>query len=131
MRREYYRSYRRENRQRSRKEAVKRDVLSNAVPDGECLIWQGARVGDYGYVNVLGTNQAVHRIAYEQKVGPIPAGYDIHHVCGRKPCCNPAHLKAVSRAQHIRLDGRLERYPELGRKGALARWHGQAGSRTR
>ncbi len=65
-------------------------------PDG-CWLWTGSTRGS-GY----GQHRSVyaHREAYEQTHGPIPEGFHIHHVCGRKLCVNPEHLVAVSRKQH-------------------------------
>lgn len=37
----------------------------------------------------------LHRLAYEHSHGPIPVGHSIDHLCGRRPCMNPRHLRAV------------------------------------
>lgn len=42
-----------------------------------------------------------HRFAYTLKVGPIPAGYDLMHLCDNTLCCNPAHLKPGTRAENM------------------------------
>jgi len=34
----------------------------------------------------------------------IQDGYDIHHICRNKLCVNPAHLQAVSKKEHGKLD---------------------------
>jgi hypothetical protein len=39
-----------------------------------------------------GKTMAVHRIIYEQCVGPIPEGMLVCHHCDNPPCCNPDHL---------------------------------------
>jgi len=44
-----------------------------------------------------------HRYMYRAANGPIPKGFDVHHICGEPRCCNPAHCIAVSRADHARL----------------------------
>jgi len=41
-----------------------------------------------------------HRKAYEEAHGPIPEGYDVHHVCGVKRCVNSEHLEAIPHAEH-------------------------------
>ena len=127
-----FRAYSARNRERSREQALKRNIFANAVPHGECLIWQGAKNRNgYGHFTVLGNLYRTHRITYEQKFGPVPTGYELHHTCGEKSCCNPTHLQPVSRAEHMGLDGRAEQLRAQARDAAMARWHGQTGGRTR
>lgn len=68
-------------------------------PD-ECWEWTGARHGKpdrdgrrYGVVKRGGRPRSAHRFAYEDTVGPIPAGLHILHSCDNPSCCNPAHLR--------------------------------------
>lgn len=42
-----------------------------------------------------------HRLAYELFVGPIPDGMTIDHLCRRRACCNPDHLKPVVNRENI------------------------------
>lgn len=60
----------------------------------ECWPWLKATVTDgYGTIALAaGVPYATHRLAYEIKNGPIPAGKCIRHICNNRPCCNPAHL---------------------------------------
>ena len=83
--------------------------VKRGEPD-ECWLWTGAlqqprgygklRVGRRGQSNVY-----AHRLAWAIMVGPIPPGYDVHHVCGNKRCCNPKHLQLIAREDHIRERG--------------------------
>jgi hypothetical protein len=60
---------------------------------GECWLWTGATDGDgYGKVRQGERLFSVHRLAYEQWVGPIPEGMVVCHTCDVTNCCNPAHL---------------------------------------
>lgn len=85
-------------------------------PD-ECWPWTGAQNGHgYGIFSVrIGPGNRTmhvrpHRFIYEQEVGPIPPGKEIDHICHswnpdctegdacpHRSCCNPAHLRAVTR----------------------------------
>ena len=76
-----------------------------------CWIWQGARFrsGGYGAVTIRRRTQRVHRLLYEALIGPIPAGFELDHLCRRPECANPNHLEPVTHAENIRrgLRGRL------------------------
>lgn len=68
-----------------------------------CHEWTGA-IGADGYgriklrVDGRPATLATHRVAYELANGPIPDGLHIDHLCRNRPCCNPAHLEAVTQA---------------------------------
>jgi hypothetical protein len=77
---------------------------------GACWLWTGA-VSDsgYGVFRVApGELMHAHRWMYAACVGPIPAGYQVDHLCHdwttcelddlpceHRLCVNPAHLRAV------------------------------------
>jgi hypothetical protein len=64
-----------------------------------CWVWLG-RIEPNGYGKR--GKQWAHRISYERKYGPIPAGLDLDHLC-RVPCCvNPDHLEPVTRSENNR-----------------------------
>jgi hypothetical protein len=70
-----------------------------------CWLWQGAhRAGGYGSVILNGRQVYAHRFAFEQAVGNIPEGYQVHHRCGNKLCVRPDHLELLTPADHARLD---------------------------
>lgn len=64
-----------------------------------CWVFRGT-VEKYGTVRVKNRNRQAHRISYELFVGPIPAGYQIDHMCRTRGCVNPGHLQAVTHKQN-------------------------------
>jgi hypothetical protein len=67
-----------------------------------CWIYTGTLDKD-GYATFsmhgVGTRR-VHRLMYEAKVGPIPDGMEIDHLCRVRNCVNPKHLEAVTRREN-------------------------------
>lgn len=67
-----------------------------------CWEWQGAkRTNGYGSFAVKRddgrwTYTTTHRAAYIDQVAPIPAGWEIDHLCKNRACVRPDHLEAVS-----------------------------------
>lgn len=64
-----------------------------------CWIWNGY-VSEDGYGR-LGKIVA-HRMVYEERVGPVPDGLELDHLCRQRDCVNPAHLEPVTHAENIR-----------------------------
>jgi hypothetical protein len=67
-----------------------------------CWIWPGANNRGYGTVNYEGKQVQLHRLSYRLHRGEIPEGMQIDHLCRTPPCCNPAHLEAVTPAENAR-----------------------------
>lgn len=77
------------------------------VDDNGCHIWTGARTSwGYGQVRIDGKVKYVHRVRYEEEVGPIPDGLVLdHYICDNGPggCCNPHHCRpATTRENTLR-----------------------------
>lgn len=70
----------------------------------ECWHWLGkpdpCSLG-YGRITRDGVKLYVHRAAWEQANGPIPAGATILHTCDCPSCLNPAHLVCATQADNV------------------------------
>lgn len=82
-------------------------IHSHAVPMLEryevndvtgCWLWLGY-TDKNGYARLNSEN--AHRVFYVKHVGPVPAGFDVDHLCKRRNCVNPAHLEAVSEQENL------------------------------
>ena len=64
-----------------------------------CWIWQGTK-NPKGYAKFEKTYG--HRFSYEHYKRPIPAGWQIDHLCKVTSCVNPEHLEAVTLEENLR-----------------------------
>ena len=76
----------------------------NRIPGG-CWEWTGTftarkRQRSYGQFWLDGRIVLAHRYAYETRVGPIPRGLDIDHLCRNPRCVRPSHLEPVTRSEN-------------------------------
>lgn len=78
-------------RGRSARKAFQRDQ------ETACWEWQGAKTS-HGYG--ISSRGLVHRLIYEEAVGPIPKSWEVHHECRNRPCANPNHLEALPPGEH-------------------------------
>lgn len=76
-----------------------------ALAANGCHVWIGALVGRYNKYGRFfdgSRNVPAHRWAYERAKGPIPAGFEIDHLCDDTRCVNPLHLEPTSPAENLR-----------------------------
>jgi hypothetical protein len=71
---------------------------TSETPDG-CWLWRGTlNHHGYGVIGLggdKGRTAKVHRVAFEELVGPIAADLTIDHLCRNRACVNPDHLEPV------------------------------------
>jgi hypothetical protein len=78
--------------------------VQESAPD-KCWEWNGTkdRLG-YGHFYCTDKRRMVlaHRYAYEQRIGSIPLGMDLDHLCRNRGCVNPLHLEPVTHQENMR-----------------------------
>ncbi len=79
-------------------------------PETHCWMWQRAlRDRGHGQLNRGGKVHKAHRYYYEDLIGAIPEGKQLHHLCMNPACVNPGHLALVECGEHTRLHAALRR----------------------
>jgi hypothetical protein len=68
-------------------------------PD-DCWMWLGdTNPKGYGQFYLNGTSVRAHRYAYELATGEVLGSRQIDHMCHKRWCVNPRHLRAVNSKQ--------------------------------
>lgn len=82
-------------------------VIARTAPEGDCLLWLGARNGKgYGTVGTGsrtdGTRRTVlaHKAVWEAVNGPVPAGMELDHTCRVRHCVRLEHLQPVTHLEN-------------------------------
>ena len=71
---------------------------------GPCWLWTASVNKKTGYAQFFrrhGEPVDGHRFSYELEHGSIPEKHDVHHLCHRRACVRPSHLRATTRAQNM------------------------------
>lgn len=100
------------------------DQENYEIDSNGCWNWKKNK-SPYGYgrINIKGKVELVHRVAYELKVGKIPDGLVIDHICENPSCFNIEHLQVVTNQENIKLAS--VRSGELTREEILIKIHAQ------
>lgn len=73
--------------------------------DTPCWIWELHRdEGGYGRTR----NRPAHCVVYEERVGLIPDGLQLDHLCRVRECVNPDHLEPVTHLENVRRSRRAK-----------------------
>ncbi len=82
--------------------------IGYVIQESGCWDWVGGKdSGGYGqlYDPITGRTVGAHRWIYEQEHGPIPEGYQCHHICADRACVNPTHIElCASSREHFERD---------------------------
>ena len=79
---------------------------------GSCWLWLGAKNSSgYGQAKALAVSstRVAHRISWELRHGPIPAGLVIDHLCRNRACVNPLHLRVCTTRENVMAPGSLSK----------------------
>lgn len=69
-----------------------------SLPDeGGCMSWLASKNPfGYGQIKVGFRPVVAHRVSYALRVGTVPEGMEIDHLCRNRVCVAPNHLEAVT-----------------------------------
>lgn len=68
-----------------------------ADPETGCWPWLGTIASDgYGHVRVEGVIRPAHVVVWLLRIGPIPDGLQLDHLCRNRACVRPDHLEPVT-----------------------------------
>lgn len=98
-----------------------------------CWLWQAStnQLG-YGTFSYQGRDLRAHRVAYELRVGRIPAGKVIDHACHTPGCVRPDHLRVATAKQNAENRSGANRNGATGMRGVSyikrdGKWKGAVG----
>ena len=96
----------------------RRIIEDPRVNKGEgCWVWTGWKLtSGYGRMLVGGKQLLVHRLVYEQEIGPLGALFACHH-CDNPSCVRPSHLFAGTNSDNLRDAYSKGRITTLQRRG--------------
>lgn len=85
-----------------------------------CWIWTGAKTCGYGAIGMGRRGEPTrhaHRLIYEAIHGPLPAKWQVDHLCRVRACVNPYHLEGVTQQENLRREAAAQPRPTHCRYG--------------
>lgn len=82
--------------------------------DGDCVVPTSHKLNQDGYFRYSISKKVkimFHRLVWEKTHGTIPDGFEIHHTCHNRACCNIKHLECIESNIHTVLTNK-ERYAD-------------------
>lgn len=80
-------------------------IAKKLIITSGCWGWRGEHMRN-GYCAMRnrpkGRSFLVHRLTYEELIGPIPPGLHIDHLCRERSCVNPFHCEPTSCSENIK-----------------------------
>ncbi|MFL5861067.1 MAG: HNH endonuclease signature motif containing protein [Solirubrobacteraceae bacterium] len=80
-----------------------------------CHVWLRCTKNGYAWVTRARRTTTAHIVNYERKVGPVPKGKELDHLCRVKHCIREDHLEPVTRAENNRRAQKVRWDRQLGR----------------
>lgn len=78
-----------------------------------CWIWKmGKTKAGYGIANRCHKLILAHRLFYVFLKGPIKPNRVIDHICNRRDCVNPSHMRVVENHQNVRRGVHIKMTPK-------------------
>lgn len=92
---------------------AKKTLVLHQDKDTGCIVPVSHKLNQDGYFRKRIGNRLVmyHIHIWEKHHGKLPDGFEVHHLCGNRACCNIEHLEALDGHYHT-VQGNQERYQE-------------------
>lgn len=76
------------------------DFWNKVNKTDDCWLWTGKIDDGYGRVYIKGTHYLVHRLMVAIMKEPVLPDMVIDHICKVRNCCNPDHLRQVTKSEN-------------------------------